>query len=63
MTRTEHVDTSAPICATCGHAVTTGSMAMYCPRRDRCEFWPEDEPSQEFIRGYWPQQTAQGEDK
>lgn len=38
-----------PRCETCGAPITTGLMAAICPRRERCEFWPDDEDSQRFL--------------
>ena len=40
----------APHCDTCGAELTTGLMAAFCPRRERCEFWPEDATGMNFIR-------------
>lgn len=31
-----------PKCDTCGAPVTTGAMALICPRREQCEFWNDD---------------------
>src|ERR1700674_4759070 len=47
-----------PTCGKCGVPVTTGAMAMICPYQEKCEFWPDDECGQEFVRwwrGEWPQ--------
>lgn len=30
-----------PTCGKCGAPVTTGAMALLCPLRTKCEFWPE----------------------
>ncbi len=38
-----------PCCDRCGAPITTGLMAAFCPHRERCEYWPEDEESQKFI--------------
>lgn len=38
-----------PRCDRCGAPITTGLMAAFCPHRERCEFWPEDEASQQFL--------------
>ncbi len=43
-------DPDSVYCDTCGVEVTTGLMAVYCPRAEGCEFWPDDEASQAFIR-------------
>jgi hypothetical protein len=31
-----------PHCETCGAEITSGLMAAFCPRGERCEFWPRD---------------------
>jgi hypothetical protein len=36
-------------CPECGAEVTTGMMAAFCPKRERCEFWPDDESSAAFL--------------
>lgn len=41
---------TCPTCDTCGAPVTTGLMAVFCPRAEQCEFWPDDAPSQQFVR-------------
>ena len=39
-----------PCCDKCGAEITTGLMAVFCPRHRECEFWvPEVE---EFIRDF-----------
>jgi hypothetical protein len=40
---------SDPKCETCGMEITTGLMAVFCPRNEKCQFWPEDKQSQDFI--------------
>jgi hypothetical protein len=35
-------DEFIPLCEKCGAEVTTGAMAMFCPRREQCEFWPPE---------------------
>lgn len=30
----------APRCTLCGAEITTGLMAVFCPRAEACEFWP-----------------------
>ncbi len=39
-----------PRCDKCGAEVSTGLMAAFCPKAEACEFWPDDESSQEFIK-------------
>lgn len=39
-----------PCCGKCDAPLTTALMAVYCPRRDECEFWPDDDQGREFIR-------------
>lgn len=39
-----------PKCERCQAPITTGMMAALCPLRERCEFWPEDQAGQEFVR-------------
>jgi hypothetical protein len=46
-----------PKCDTCGAPVETGMMAVFCPRAEKCEFWPEDEQSQELIREFRRQEA------
>jgi uncharacterized Zn finger protein (UPF0148 family) len=36
-------------CDKCGAPLTTAMMAVFCPAREKCEFWPEDEQGQQFI--------------
>jgi hypothetical protein len=38
-----------PKCDRCGAPITTGLMAAICPRREQCEFWPDDAESQQFL--------------
>jgi hypothetical protein len=40
---------SDPICEKCGLPITTALMAVICPKREECEFWPEDEIGRQFI--------------
>jgi len=47
-----------PKCDRCGATVTTGMMAVFCPRSEKCEFWPADESSQEFIQSLRNTATA-----
>jgi hypothetical protein len=39
-----------PTCGKCGAVISTGFMALFCPEREQCEFWPDDKESQEFLR-------------
>src|SRR5665213_4143017 len=48
------MDDLDPTCGKCHAPVTTGMMAMLCPYRETCEFWPDDPESQAFIKKYWP---------
>lgn len=41
-----------PKCDTCGAEITTGLMAAFCSRGERCEFWPDDPESQLFLREF-----------
>lgn len=36
-------------CEKCGAEITTGLMAVFCPKKQECEFWPQDVESQKFI--------------
>lgn len=36
---TERDDQAGPRCDKCGAEITTGLMAVYCPRGRDCEFW------------------------
>ena len=45
-------DTTAPKCDRCGAPMTTGLMAAICPRREGCEFWPDDKDSQDFLDSF-----------
>lgn len=40
---------AAPKCEQCGAEITTGLMAVFCPRREKCDFYPEDAESQDFL--------------
>ena len=31
-----------PTCDKCGAPITTGAMALICPLREECEFWPAE---------------------
>jgi hypothetical protein len=33
---------NGPTCDTCGAPITTGAMALLCPLREKCEFWPAE---------------------
>jgi hypothetical protein len=39
-----------PKCDRCGAPVTTGLMAVFCPRAEQCEFWPDHPESVAFVR-------------
>lgn len=39
----------APVCDTCGAELTTGLMAVFCPRGKQCEFYPDDKEGQKFV--------------
>lgn len=45
-----HGRAAAPRCSKCGIELTTALAAVVCPRRDACEFWPDDAASQDFVR-------------
>ena len=36
------MDDDTPKCHTCAAPITTGFMALICPRRERCEMWNDD---------------------
>jgi hypothetical protein len=38
-----------PRCDTCGAPITTGMMAVFCPRGRACEFWCHDAVSDAFL--------------
>ena len=38
-------------CEVCGIEVTSAMMGAMCPLREKCEFWPEDKASQDFLDG------------
>jgi hypothetical protein len=42
-------DDDCPKCDRCDAPITTGLMAAFCAHKEKCEFWPEDEDSQDFI--------------
>lgn len=48
-----------PTCSKCGAPVSTSAMAMYCPRDTECEFYPDDEASQQFIREWRERRTEE----
>ena len=39
----------SPRCDKCGVEITTGLMAVFCPRGAECEFYPDDVDGQKFI--------------
>jgi hypothetical protein len=41
-----------PKCDRCGAPITTGLMAAICPHREKCEFWPDDKDSQDFLDSF-----------
>lgn len=43
-----------PKCDTCGAEITTGLMALFCPRKEQCEFYPDDEQGRQFLRELQP---------
>lgn len=43
-----------PKCDKCGVELFTGLMAALCPLKEQCEFWPDDEESQDFLRALRP---------
>ena len=47
-----------PTCDKCGAGISTAFMAVYCPERENCGFWPDDRESQEFLRALWNESTA-----
>ena len=44
------MSTDSPRCEVCGAELTTALMAAFCPRREQCHFWPDDDQGREFIR-------------
>lgn len=40
---------NTPTCDKCGAPICTGLMAVFCPRGDDCEFFPDEPDLQEFI--------------
>ena len=55
------VENETPRCDVCGIEVTSGLMGAMCPFREKCEFWPEDKESQDFLDSlkmrYIPEKT------
>jgi hypothetical protein len=43
------IECGDPRCTTCGLEITTGLMAVFCPRRQQCEFYPQEPELQEFV--------------
>ena len=39
-----------PRCDKCGVELTTGLMAVFCPKEADCEFWPDTPEGVKFIR-------------
>jgi len=35
-------DPHCPTCDKCGAPITTGAMALFCPNREQCEFYPKE---------------------
>jgi len=52
-----------PVCDKCGAPMTTAFMAVFCPQREQCAFFPAEPDLQEFIRSMYPTEppSAQGE--
>ena len=50
-----------PTCDKCGAPITTGAMALICPNREQCFFYPEEGISEPFASmfGYTPTSAAQ----
>lgn len=45
-------DADDPICDKCGVVMTTGLMAVFCPRAEQCVFWvPEQAEFLHELRG------------
>lgn len=38
-----------PKCYSCGAEITTGMMAVFCPRGRKCEFWCHEPELDEFL--------------
>ncbi len=53
---------SGPYCDKCGVEMTTAMMAVFCPLKAECEFFPAEPDLQEFITGLYPTEppSAQG---
>lgn len=51
-----------PKCDKCGVTMTTSFMAVFCPRKAECEFYPAEPDLQEFITSLYPTEppSAQG---
>jgi hypothetical protein len=58
--RAEVTEGDDPRCEVCGAPVTSALMAAMCPHREKCEFWPEDKLSQDFLDGLGMRYTARG---
>jgi hypothetical protein len=52
-----------PTCDDCGLPITTSMQPALCQRREQCALWPEDEPSQAFLRKWWPQTRDYSQDE
>lgn len=44
----ENHEPPCPTCDKCGAPITTGAMALICPHREQCEFWPEEGVGEPF---------------
>ena len=53
-------DVRAPRCSQCGIELTTALVAVVCPRRDACAFWPDDEAGRDFVRMMRDDDTRSG---
>lgn len=43
----------SPTCDECGEELTTGMMALFCPRAEKCSMYLTlDEESQEWVREF-----------
>lgn len=52
-------DYTCPTCEKCGAPLTTGAMALLCPGREECAFWPEEGISDEFAAMFPDKYTAE----
>lgn len=56
----EDHDPPCPTCDKCGALVSTGAMALICPNREKCFFYPEEGIPEPFARMFGYSKASDG---